>query len=146
MQPTTPSLPSAARLMGLGWNARLVQRGHAALVLAALVFSLLLSPLLSRMHHLVHPGHGAAATVAQVANEQEPMAELSAFDRLFGTHTEGSQACQLLDHSGACDGPLPHANVALVEAPLLLSLGQPLPTNRPGRVSFFQARGPPEFL
>jgi len=158
MQPNTPSVRGALRLMGLGaysgwgagwgkrWGDRMVARGHAAGLLLALVFSLLLSPLLSLMHHVVHPGHGVAPMVAQDANSQETLAELSHFDRLFGSHTEGSQACQLLDHSGAPDGPLPQAVVALLDLPLLLWLGQPIPTCATGRVAFFQARGPPEFL
>ena len=140
MQPNTPFMLGRLRLMG--WGAR----GHAAVLLLALVFSLLVSPLLSLMHHVVHPGHGVAPMVAQSPNGQETLAELSSFDRLFGSHTEGSQACQLLDHSGAPDGPLPQAVVALLDLPLLLWLGQPIPTCATGRVAFFQARGPPEFL
>jgi hypothetical protein len=158
MQPNTPSLRGAVRLMGWGahsglgarwgerWCDRMVARGHAAVLLLALVFSLLLSPLLSLMHPVVHPGHGEAPMVAPSANGQEALAELSPFDRLFGSHTEGSQACQLLDHSGAPDGLLPQDVVALLDLPLLLWLGRPIPTCATGRVAFFQARGPPEFL
>jgi len=62
MQPNAPFMLGRVRLMG--WGAR----GHAAVLLWALVFSLLVSPLLSLMHHRMHPGHGLAPMVAQSAN------------------------------------------------------------------------------
>ena len=153
MQPKTPSL-SSLRLMGWGKLARLAARGHAAGVMRALVFALLLSlalsPLLSRMHHVVHPGHGVAASLQEVlspmsSGTQAP-AERSPLERLFGSHTEGSPACQLLDHSGTADGPLPQAQVALLALPIILGLGQLKPSCASGPVAFFQARGPPAFL
>lgn len=159
MQPQTPSL-SGLRLMGRGGLARLAARGHAAGVMWALVFALLLSlalsPLLSRIHHVVHTGHGAAALAAQPASVQEApspvssatqaLAERSPLERLLGSHTEGSPACQLLDHSGTADGPLPQAPVALLVLPLPLGLGHSNPSCATGPVAFFQARGPPAFL
>lgn len=153
MQPKTPSL-SGLRLMGWGGLARLAARGHAAGVMWALVFALLLSlalsPLLSRMHHVVHPGHGVAASVQEalspMSSATQAPAELSPLERLFGSHTEGSPACQLLDHSGTADGPLPQAQVALWVLPIILGLGQLKPSCATGPVAFFQARGPPAFL
>jgi len=153
MQPKTPSL-SGLRLMGWGGLARLAARGHAAGVMRALVFSLLLSlalsPLLSRMHHVVHPGHGVAdsmqAALSPTLSATQAPAERSPLERLFGSHTEGSPACQLLDHSGTADGPLPQAQVALLVLPIVLGLGQLKPSCATGPVAFFQARGPPAFL
>lgn len=153
MQPKTPSL-SGLRLMGWGGLARLAARGRAAGVMRALVFSLLLSlalsPLLSRMHHVVHPGHGVADSMQEALSPTlsatPAPAERSPLERLFGSHTEGSPACQLLDHSGTADGPLPQAQVALLVLPIILGLGQLKPSCATGPVAFFQARGPPAFL
>lgn len=159
MQSKTPSL-FGLHLMERGVLARLAGRGHAVGVMRALVLSLLisvaLSPLLSRIHHVVHPGHGAAAMAAQTASGNETLspvssatqapAERSPLERLFGSHTEGSPACQLLDHSGTADGPLPQVQVALLVLPMILGLGQLKPSCATGPVAFFQARGPPAFL
>lgn len=136
---------SAARAMAWGGRVR------AAWWLLALAFSLALSPLLSRMHHVVHSGHSGvamAATAAQAANAQVAPAsgERPELDRLFGSHAEGSQACQLLDHSSHSDATGPQVDVAVWVVPTLLwqspvcSLGASAP------LAFFQARGPPAFL
>ena len=151
MQPKTPSL-SGLRLMGWGGLARLAARGRAAGVMRALVFALLLSvalsPLLSRMHHVLHSGHGMTVTAGQAANAQvaPASAERSEFDSLFGSHAEGSQVCQLLDHSSTSDGAAPQMDVPLLDLPALSVLGQLNPSCATGSVAFFQARGPPALL
>jgi hypothetical protein len=116
--------------------------------LLALVLSLALSPLLSRLHHVLHLGHGVAVMAAQAANAQEALApaEPSELDRLFGSHAEGSQVCQLLDHSSTSDGAAPQVEVPLLDLPALSVLGQLNPSCATGAVAFFQARGPPAFL
>jgi hypothetical protein len=114
----------------------------------ALALSLALSPLLSRMHHVVHPGHGVVAMAAQAASANDALApaERSGLDRLFGSHAEGSQVCQLLDHSSTSDGAAPQVDVPLLDLPALSVLGQLNPSCVTGAVAFFQARGPPAFL
>jgi hypothetical protein len=114
----------------------------------ALALSLALSPLLSRMHHVVHPVHGVVAMAAQAANAQvaPAYAERSELDRLFGSHAEGSQVCQLLDHSSASDAAGPQLDVAVLVVPTLWwqSPSRSPCISRP--VAFFQARGPPALL
>ena len=141
MSPNTRAVLAAPLMV---WGVRV----RAAWWMLALVLSLALSPLLSRMHHVVHLGHGVAVMAAQAtrANDALAPAERSEFDRLFGPHAEGSQVCQLLDHSSTSDGPLPQLDVAVLDVPTLLwqSPSRSPCASRP--VAFFQARGPPAFL
>ena len=114
----------------------------------ALSLALVLSPLLSRMHHVLHPGHGMAVVSAQSHTAPEVLAATarSALDRLFGTHAEGSQVCQLLDHTPSADGAAPALALALWDLP---ALSVPCPFNAScaaSFVAFFQARGPPAIL
>ncbi len=141
MSPNTRAV-LAAPLMAWGGRVR------TAWWLLALVLSLALSPLLSRLHHVLHLGHGVAVMAAQAANAQEALApaERSELDRLFGSHAEGSQVCQLLDHSSTSDGAAPQVEVPLLDLPALSVLGQLNPSCATGPVAFFQARGPPAFL
>jgi hypothetical protein len=117
------------------------------LLALALALSLALSPVLSRMHHVLHPGHGAPVLAAQVHTPEVLAAtERSALERLFGTHAEGSQVCQLLDHTGSADGAAPALEAVLLDVPALLV---PCPFNAScaaNTVAFFQARGPPALL
>ncbi len=117
-------------------------RSRAMGLMFALVFSLALSPLLSRMHHVVHPGHGMANLATQSAEASDSFQ----IDRLFGQHADGSQVCQLLDHSTASDGPLSSAPALLscFSSLPLLALSQDGPKS--GWIVFFEARGPPLFL
>jgi hypothetical protein len=114
----------------------------------ALSLALVLSPALSRMHHVLHPAHGVAAMAAQSPTGQEVFAatERSALDRLFGIHAEGSQVCQLVDHTPCADGAAPALALALWDLP---ALTVPCPFNAfcaANTVAFFQARGPPALL
>jgi len=151
MQTNAPSL-TGLRLMGRGECVSMHPRARTAGWLLALVFSLLLSPLLSRMHQVVHSGHGAAAMAAQTpalaATGPEALAptERSVFERLFGQHAEGSPVCQLLDHSSTSDGALQQANAALSDLPTHPWLGQSQITCATSSAAYFQARGPPAFL
>jgi hypothetical protein len=124
-----------------------------ALVLA-LLSSLALSPLLSRMHQLVHPGHGVAAMRTAAVPLQRPAeaspaltpAERGPLDRLFGSHGEGTQACQLLDQGHASDGA--GSQTAWVFAARVEAL-QPrgvLTAPTSCNFAFWEARGPPAFL
>ena len=141
---------STARSMAWGGRVR------AAWWLLALVLSLALSPLLSRMHHVVHSGHGGvaiAATAAQAANAQvanpqsaPPSGERPELDRLFGSHAEGSQVCQLLDHSSHSDAAGPQVDVAVWVVPTLLWQSPACSLGASAPLAFFQARGPPAFL
>ena len=141
--------PSARAVMTdrlFGWVGR--GRGHVwGLLALALALSLALSPVLSRMHHVLHPGHGAPVIAAQVHTPEVLAAtERSALERLFGTHAEGSQVCQLLDHTGSADGAAPALEAVLLDVPALLV---PCPFNAScaaNAVAFFQARGPPALL
>lgn len=139
------------QLKGLG-NSRVsgLQRVRAAWGMLALALSLalVLSPALSRMHHVLHPAHGVAAMAAQSPTGQEVFAatERSALDRLFGIHAEGSQVCQLVDHTPCADGAAPALALALWDLP---ALTVPCPFNAfcaANTVAFFQARGPPALL
>lgn len=137
----------AARPLG----ERVCKALGAGLLLCALVLSLVLSPLLSRLHQLVHPGHGHPAAVAQTGSLSvnalpDGLAERSFWERLFSPHADGSPVCQLLDHSGSSDGPGLHPQAQLLELPTAPVLG-PLRTGcAAGALAFFQARGPPTFF
>lgn len=127
-----------------------LQRVRAAWGVLALALSLalVLSPLLSRMHHVLHPGHGVAVMAAQSHTGPELGAGTarSALERLFGTHAEASQVCQLLEHSPCADGAAPAPALALLDVP---ALSVPCPFHAfcaTRSVAFFQARGPPAFL
>ena len=124
-----------------------------ALVLA-LLSSLALSPLLSRMHQVVHPGHGVAVMRSAAAPLQRPAeaspaltpADRGLLDRLFGSHGDGTQTCQLLDQGHASDGAGPQTAwifAARVEA---LQTRGVLTAPTSCTLAFFEARGPPAFL
>lgn len=141
MTPNTRAVPAARSMV---WGGRVC----AAWWLLALALSLALSPLLSRMHHVVHPGHGGVALAAQAANAQVAVApaETSALDRLFGSHAEGSPVCQLLDHSSHSDAAGLDWDLAVWVVPTALWQSPVHSLGASAAVAFFQARGPPEFL
>jgi hypothetical protein len=128
------------RTSGFGLLRFSIARWRA--VWLVLFCSLALSPLLSRMHHVVHSGHGLAKATLQVGAPSDRFQ----MDRLFGQHADGSQVCQLLDHGNPSDGPLPHTTAAppsWVGLPIVdLSQHRPAPV----WLAFFEARAPPLFL
>jgi len=129
-----------------------------ALVLS-LLSSLVLSPMLSRMHQVVHRGHGVAAmamgvtiAVATAPSEvdtgqtPEPSADRSQLNRLFGQHTDGTQVCQLLDQGHASDGAAPQDAGVFVALVAFTRARPVLAAPASCNVAFFEARGPPTFL
>jgi len=120
----------------------------SAVWMLALILSLALSPLLSRMHQVAHPGHGVSMALAQTVHAPDagtPMAR-SALDRLFGLHTEGSSVCQGWDHSSSAEGAQPAGDLPLLAVPALLVLGLLPQRCAIGLLAYFQARGPPAVL
>ena len=127
------------------------ERVRNALGAGLLLCALVLSPLLSRLHQLVHPAHGHPAAVAQtgplsVNALADGLAERSFWERLFSPHADGSSVCQLLDHSGSSDGPGLHPQAQLLDLPIASALGTLRTGCAAGALAFFQARGPPSFL
>lgn len=124
-----------------------------ALVLA-LLSSLALSPMLSRMHQVVHPGHGVTAVFTATASSQTQAEAPPTFtpedrgplDRLFGQHGDGTQACQLLDHGHASDGAGPQTAWVFAAQVESLQVRSVLAAPTSCAVAFFEARGPPAFL
>jgi hypothetical protein len=113
-----------------------------------LVCALALSPLLSRMHQVLHPGHGVAGLAVAVSSGHDLVssAERSALDRLFGQHAEGSPMCQSLDHSGNAEGAASPVLVSLLNLPALAVGMLWRSPCAMGAWAFFQARGPPASL
>lgn len=125
-------------------------------LIVVLALSMALSPLVSRMHQVAHPGHGlAVATVLPVplpvliAAPQaigSARADPGLLERLFGPHTEGSQLCQLLDHAQTGDAPLAPAPAVLLLAPSQAVYSPCVTAPATAALAYFQARGPPAFL
>jgi len=111
-------------------------------VLLVLVCSLALAPLLSRMHLVVHPGHGLASANSQA----DASGDRFQMDRLFGQHADGSQVCQLLDHGSPSDGPVSSPTAALPSFASLPKVDFSQCRPAPVWLAFFEARAPPLFL
>ena len=117
---------------------------RATLLLWALAWAMVLSPLLSRMHHVVHTGHSGASLAVQVNSEASDARNL--WDRLFGQHLDGSPVCQWLDHCQSSDGPVSSVPQGLS----VLSAQEVQQHFESARstpaLAFFEARGPPQHL
>lgn len=122
-----------------GWSG-----WRATLLLWALAWAMVLSPVLSRMHQVVHTGHSGATWVAPVNVQAADARHL--WDRLFGQHLDGSPVCQWLDHCQTSDGPHTTPPLGLSVMPAQ-ELPQHLESTRTTpALAFFEARGPPQYL
>jgi len=130
------------------WGVRVHTAGVSCALAWMLICAVAISPLLSRMHQVLHHGHGVASVTATASSADEGVssAERSALNRLFGQHAEGSPMCQWLDHSGNAEGAASPVLVSLLNLPALsvrMLWSSPCAM---GAWAVFQARGPPAFL